>query len=130
GRWVRRGERARAAGVRGARAGARAGDIGHAVEEAAGAAAFAVVRDYMGRGIGRRMHRAPHVRNYGPPGVGSPLVPGMALAIEPMLVEGSPETAVASDGWTVVTVDGSRAVHFEHTVLVTDGEAEILTRPA
>ncbi|MFS8570323.1 MAG: type I methionyl aminopeptidase [Thermaerobacter sp.] len=129
-RLLAAGEAALAAGVRAARAGARAGDIGHAVEEAARAAGFAVVRDYMGHGIGRRMHQAPHVPNYGPPGVGSPLVPGMALAIEPMLVEGSPETAVASDGWTVVTVDGSRAVHFEHTVLVTDGEAEILTRPA
>lgn len=129
-RLLAAGEAALAAGIRAARAGGRVSDIGHAVEEAAAAAGYAVVRDYVGHGIGRRMHEAPHVPNYGPPGYGAELVPGMALAIEPMLTEGSAEVAVAADEWTVVTVDGSRAVHFEHTVLITGGEVEVLTRPA
>lgn len=129
-RLLAAGEAALAAGIRAVRAGARIGDIGQAVEDAAAAAGFAVVRDYVGHGIGREMHEAPQVPNYGPAGVGPELRPGMTLAIEPMLTGGAAEVAVAADHWTVVTVDGSWAVHFEHTVVVTEGEAEVLTRPA
>ncbi|HEX6989438.1 MAG TPA: type I methionyl aminopeptidase [Bacillota bacterium] len=129
-RLLAAGRAALEAGIRAARAGGRVGDIGHAVEQAAARTGYAVVRDYFGHGIGARMHEAPQVPNYGPAGCGAELLPGMTLAIEPMLVAGSAEVAVAGDEWTVVTVDGSTAVHFEHTVAVTDGEAEVLTRPA
>jgi methionyl aminopeptidase len=108
--------------------GHRLGDVGHAVEEVATAAGFSVVREYAGHGIGRRLHEELWVPNYGPPGHREVLVPGMTFAIEPMLNAGGPETETLDDGWTVVTADGSISAHFEHTLAVTPGGNEILTR--
>ena len=129
-RLLEAGRAALEAGIRAARAGGRLTDIGAAVERTALGAGFSVVRDYFGHGIGRRMHEPPQVPNYGPAGLGPELVPGMTLAIEPMLNAGGPDVGVAADGWTVVTCDGARSVHFEHTIAVTEGEPEVLTRPA
>jgi methionyl aminopeptidase len=105
----------------------RLGDIGAAVEAVARAAGFSVVREYVGHGIGTAMHEAPEVPNYGPAGRGMRLKRGMVLAIEPMVTVGKARTRTLDDGWTVVTADGSRAAHFEHTVAITDGGPEILT---
>jgi methionyl aminopeptidase len=108
--------------------GRRLTDISHAVEQAARQAGrYGIVREYTGHGIGTRMHMDPPVPNYGRAGRGPVLLPGMALAVEPMLVLGSPQTAVLDDDWTVVTVDGSWAAHFEHTVAVTDDGPVVLT---
>jgi methionyl aminopeptidase len=108
--------------------GRRLTDISHAVEQAARRAGrYGIVREYTGHGIGTRMHMDPPVPNYGRAGRGPVLVPGMALAIEPMLVLGSPQTAVLPDDWTVVTADGSWATHFEHTVAVTEDGPVVLT---
>src|SRR5580693_1228232 len=108
--------------------GRRLTDISHAVEQAARAAGqFGIIREYTGHGIGTAMHMDPPVPNYGRPGRGPVLVPGMALAIEPMLVLGSPQTALLADDWTVVTEDGSWAAHFEHTVAVTEDGPVVLT---
>jgi methionyl aminopeptidase len=108
--------------------GRRLTDISHAVEQAARAAGqYGIIREYTGHGIGTAMHMDPPVPNYGRPGRGPVLVPGMALAIEPMLVLGSPQTAVLADDWTVVTEDGSWAAHFEHTVAVTEEGPVVLT---
>lgn len=111
------------------RAGNRLGDIGAAVERRASLAGFSVVRDFGGHGIGRKMHEEPWVANFGAPGTGPELVPGMTLALEPMLnAGGSAVRAVDSGGWSViVTADGSLSAHFEHTVAVTDGAALVLT---
>jgi methionyl aminopeptidase len=109
--------------------GKRLGDIGAAVEGLAEAAGFSVVREYVGHGIGTAMHEEPQVPNYGPPGRGLKLREGMVLAIEPMVNAGGPETRVLEDGWTVVTRDGSRSAHFEHTIAVTEHGPEILTLP-
>lgn len=122
-------EAALMAGIAAALPGGRLTDIGHAIETVALQAGMGVVRDYVGHGIGREMHEEPAVPNYGPPGRGPQLAPGMALAIEPMLNIGGPEVDLAADRWTVVTRDGSRSAHFEHTVAVTDGEPMILTLP-
>lgn len=111
-----------------ARAGNRVGDISAAIQDYAESRGYGVIRLYGGHGIGRRMHEDPSVLNYGEPGTGAKLQPGMTLAIEPMLVLGSPETRELDDNWTVVTVDGSAAAHFEHTVLITDDEPEVLTK--
>lgn len=110
------------------RAGKRVGDISHAIQRIAEGEGFNVVREYVGHGIGTRMHEEPQVPNAGPPDRGAKLLPGMALALEPMVVAGDWHTRVAKDGWTVSTRDGAPAVHFEHTVIVTDGDAEVLTR--
>jgi len=108
--------------------GRRLTDISHAVEQAArGAGQYGIIREYTGHGIGTRMHMDPPVPNYGRAGRGPVLVPGMALAIEPMLALGSPQAAVLGDDWTVVTVDGSWAAHFEHTVAVTEDGPVVLT---
>jgi methionyl aminopeptidase len=108
--------------------GRRLTDISHAVEQAARAAGdYGIIREYTGHGIGSRMHMDPAVPNYGRAGRGPVLVPGMALAIEPMLVLGSPQTAVLADDWTVVTVDGSWAAHFEHSVAITEDGPVVLT---
>lgn len=121
------------AGLRAARVGARLTDISHAVETAITAAAaadgvdYGIVAEYGGHGIGSRMHMEPHILNYGAPGRGPVLRPGMALAIEPMVTLGSPEVGVLDDAWTVVTMDGSRAAHWEHTVAVTDDGPWVLT---
>jgi methionyl aminopeptidase len=112
------------------RAGHRLSDVGHAVQSLVESHGFSVVRDFAGHGIGRRMHEAPWVPNYGAPGRGPRLVPGMVFAIEPMVNLGGPEVRILDDEWTAVTADGSVSAHFEHTVLVTEGEPEVLTRVA
>ena len=121
-------EAALAAGIAAARAGNRVGDIGHAVQKVAEAAGFSVVRDFCGHGVGRKLHEEPQVPNFGPPGKGPVLKPGMTLAIEPMINQGGLQVEVMPNGWTVKTRDRKRSAHFEHTVLVTGaGPAEILT---
>ena len=114
-------------GIKYARAGYRMSDIGAAVQEYVEANGFSVVRDYVGHGVGREMHEAPEVPNYGVPGHGPRLVPGMTIAVEPMVCAGGWEIKVLSNDWTVVTVDHSLAAHYENTILITDGEPEILT---
>jgi methionyl aminopeptidase len=118
-------QRAMWAGIAQARPGRRLSDIGHAIESSAGA--YGVVREYVGHGIGTAMHEAPQVPNYGRPGRGLKLERGLVLAIEPMLNEGGPETEVLDDEWTVVTLDGRRSAHFEHTVAITIDGPEVLT---
>jgi methionyl aminopeptidase len=108
-------------------AGNRLGDIGAAAERPVEAAGFGVVREYVGHGIGTAMHEDPEVPNYGPGGRGLKLRAGIVLAIEPMVTAGRATTRTLDDGWTVVTADGSRAAHFEHTVAITDNGPEILT---
>ena len=108
-------------------AGSRLGDVGAAAERPVKAAGFGVVRDYVGHGIGTAMHEEPEVPNFGPAGRGMRLRAGLVLAIEPMVTAGRPTSRTLDDGWTVVTVDGSRAAHFEHTVAITDDGPEILT---
>ncbi len=107
--------------------GARLGDIGHAVETFAELHNMGVVRDYCGHGIGRNMHEEPSIPNFGKPGTGPLLEEGMVLAIEPMITAGTYRVRQLSDGWTVVTRDGSLAAHFEHTVAVTAHGSEIFT---
>ncbi|GAB6877303.1 type I methionyl aminopeptidase [Thermaerobacter litoralis] len=114
-------------GIAAARAGNRLGDIGYAVQRYVEAAGFSVVRDYAGHGIGRAMHEDPQVPNYGRPGTGLRLRPGLVIAIEPMVNAGGHAVRTDPDGWTVRTADGSLSAHFEHTVLITDGEPEVLT---
>lgn len=109
--------------------GNRLSDVGHAVEAVATSAGFAVVADYVGHGIGTAMHEAPDVPNHGPPGKGPKLVPGMVLAVEPMLNAGTEETVVLDDGWSVVTADGKLSAHVEHTIAITEDGPEILTKP-
>jgi methionyl aminopeptidase len=110
-------------------AGNRLGDIGHAVESRALAAGFSVVREYVGHGIGTAMHEEPQVANYGPPGRGMKVREGHVLAIEPMINVGTQETQTLADGWTVVTRDGKRSAHFEHTIACTEHGPEVLTLP-
>lgn len=107
--------------------GRRLGDLGAAIEGFASERGFAVVRDFVGHGIGRRMHEQPSVPNYGRPGTGQRLKPGMVLAIEPMLNAGSGRVRMLEDGWTVVTADGALSAHVEHTVAITDDGPAILT---
>ncbi len=109
--------------------GRRLGDVGAAVESVATGAGFTVVREYVGHGIGTAMHEEPQVPNYGPAGRGLKLKEGLVLAVEPMVNAGGPETEVLDDGWTVVTRDGRRSAHFEHTIAVTDRGPEVLTLP-
>ena len=112
-----------------ARPGNTLGDIGHAVQAYAEKMGCGVIRDYTGHGIGQEMHEDPSVPNYGTPGRGVKLRSGMTIAIEPMLTAGSWRVQTLPDGWTVVTRDGSLAAHYEHTVLVTEGEPELLSFP-
>jgi methionyl aminopeptidase len=115
-------------GIAAARAGNRLQDIGRVVQQHVEAAGFSVVRLYGGHGIGRSMHEDPQVLNYIEPAQQNPVLkPGMVIAIEPMVNMGKKETRVMPDKWTVVTVDGTYAAHFEHTVAITTGDAEILT---
>ena len=115
-------------GLARARAGGRLGDISHAVETSiARSGPYGVVEEYTGHGIGTAMHMDPPVPNYGRAGRGPRLRTGMALAIEPMVTIGSPETVLLDDGWTVITADGSRAAHFEHTVAITSDGPWVLT---
>ncbi len=108
--------------------GNRLGDISNAIQESAESYGFTVVREYSGHGIGRSMHEPPQILNYGKAGTGPRLKSGMVFAIEPMVNEGDWRTAVLDDDWTVVTIDGSRSAHFEHTVYISDNGPEILTR--
>lgn len=114
-------------GIQMARAGARVSDISHAVQQYVEANGFSVVRDYVGHGVGHQLHEPPEIPNYGRPGHGARLQAGMTLAVEPMVNVGSWEVKVLPDGWTVKTADGSLAAHFENSILITDGEPEILT---
>jgi len=129
-------EKAMWAGIEAIRPGGRLTDISHAIQEACRAAAIAdradygIVAEYGGHGIGTSMHMDPFLPNHGEPGKGPKLVPGMALAIEPMLTAGDPETLELADGWTVVTASGGRAVHWEHSVAVTRDGYSVLTLPA
>jgi methionyl aminopeptidase len=109
------------------RPGGRLSDIGHAIEQVAMARGVGVVREYGGHGIGRAMHEDPFIQNWGAPGRGPELKPGLVVAVEPMFMLGGEATRQLDDGWTVVTVDGSLAAHFEHTVAVTDDGHEVLT---
>lgn len=114
-------------GIAQAVVGNRISDISHAVQTHAEAASFSVVTEFVGHGIGRKLHEEPQVPNYGEPGKGPRLKPGMTLAIEPMVNLGRPETAHLADGWTAVTRDGSLSAHFEHTIVVTEAGPRILT---
>lgn len=107
--------------------GNRVGDIGHHVQKLCEAHGYGVVRDFVGHGIGRRLHEDPAVPNFGKAGTGVPLKPGMCIAVEPMITLGTWEAEILDDGWTVVTADRSISAHFEHTVLITQNEPEILT---
>jgi methionyl aminopeptidase len=111
------------------RVGGRLSDLGHAVQQWVEANGFAVVREFVGHGIGEKLHEEPQIPNYGQPGRGPKLAEGMVLAIEPMVAMGRPETRVLADGWTAVTRDGSLAAHFEHTVAVTANGPLVLTAP-
>ena len=127
-RLLRVTQEALAAGVDQARAGNHVGDIRHAVQQVAEAAGYSVVRELVGHGIGASFHEEPQVPNYGKPRRGPRLVPGMTIAIEPMVNVGGPEIRTLDDKWTVVTQDGSLSAHFEHTVAVlADGPPRILT---
>jgi len=126
-RLVRATERALWAGIEAARAGRRLSDVSHAIESTATAAGYAVVRQFVGHGIGRQMHEDPQIPNFGPPGRGPVLKAGMTLAIEPMVNLGRQEVEVLEDGWTVVAQDRRPSAHFEHTVAVTAGDPEVLT---
>jgi len=108
-------------------AGARLGDLCAAIEEEAVRHHFSVVREFVGHGVGRKLHEEPQVPNYGKRGSGPRLKPGMTLAIEPMVNLGSPDVRLLDDGWTVCTADGLPSAHFEHTVLITKNKPEILT---
>ena len=118
-----------ARGIQVARPGARLGEIGAAVQTFVEAQSFSVVREYVGHGVGRQMHEDPQVPNYGTPETGPVLRPGMVIAIEPMVNMGGWQTRRDPDDWTVRTADGSLSAHFEHTIAITDGEAEVLTLP-
>ena len=116
--------------IRQCREGKHLGDIGWAVQEHAEAHGYSVVRDYVGHGIGRKMHEDPQIPNYGTPGKGAKIRKGYVFAIEPMINLGTRHTKVLTDGWTVVTIDGQPSAHVEHTVAVTDDGPEVLTRVA
>jgi methionyl aminopeptidase len=118
------------AGIAAARVGNHIGDIGAAVQEVVERAGFSVVRDLVGHGIGVEFHEEPQVPNYGKPKRREKLVPGLTIAIEPMVNAGGPATKTMPDRWTIVTADGSRSAHFEHTVAITDDGPKVLTRPS
>jgi len=120
-------EESLAAGISELRPGGRLSDVGHAVQQLVEGAGFAVVREYVGHGVGRLLHEDPQVPNYGDPGRGPEIKPGLVVAIEPMVNVGDWRTEVLDDGWTVVTADGSLSAHFEHTIAVTADGPEVLT---
>lgn len=115
-------------GIAAARAGNRLGDISAAIQDEVEINGFGVVRDFAGHGIGKAMHEDPEILNYGKPGVGPLLRPGMAFALEPMITAGNYKVYITQDGWTVKTTDKSLAAHVEDTIVITEGEAKILTR--
>ena len=114
-------------GIKNARQGNRVSDVSAAVQAYAEANGYSVVRDFVGHGVGAKMHEEPEVPNFGQPGRGPRLVKGMTIAVEPMVNVGGWEVKVLPDGWTVLTADGSLSAHYENTILITDGEPEILT---
>lgn len=123
------GRAALLAGIAQVRAGNRIGDVSNAIEaEVLSRGQYGIVREYVGHGIGRKLHEEPSVPNYGLGGRGPLLKPGMAIAIEPMINFGGDRTKVLDDDWTVVTADGTVSVHYEHTVIVTDGDPIVTTR--
>jgi methionyl aminopeptidase len=115
------------AGIAAARGGARLGDISATMQSYAETGGYSVVRDYSGHGIGREMHEEPQIPNFGLPGTGPVLEKGMTLALEPMVNVGDWRVRLGDDRWTVLTADGSLSAHFEHTIAITGGEAEVLT---
>ena len=115
-------------GIKLARAGNRVFDISHAVQQYVESHGCSVVRDFVGHGVGAKLHEAPEVPNFGPAGHGPRLQPGMTIAVEPMVCAGDWRVKVLKDGWTTVSADGSLTAHYENTILITDGEPEILTR--
>ncbi len=121
-------EKALYVGIEKARAGNRLYDISHAIQACVESGGFSVVRDFVGHGIGKDLHEEPQIPNFGPPHQGPRLESGMIFALEPMVNEGTYEVRVLSDGWTVVTADGKRSAHFEHSIAITDGKAEILSQ--
>jgi methionyl aminopeptidase len=124
---VRTTEGALEAGIAAARPGARLGDISAAIQNYAESRGYSVVREYTGHGIGRQMHEEPQIPNFGLAGTGPMLEKGMTLALEPMVNVGDWHTKVGGDQWTVLTADGSLSAHFEHTIVITGGQAEVLT---
>ncbi|MDR2980729.1 MAG: type I methionyl aminopeptidase [Puniceicoccales bacterium] len=121
-------EKALYAGIAQARSGNRVGDISHAIEQFIRPHHYGIIESFVGHGVGRSMHEDPQIPNIGKAGTGSLLRPGMTLAIEPMVNLGKPDIVIQPDGWTVVTKDRKPSAHYEHTVLVTEDEPEILTR--
>ena len=116
-------------GIRAAMAGNRIGDIGAAVQRYVEVRGYSVVRQFVGHGVGTNLHEDPSVPNFGTPGRGPRLLPGMTLAIEPMINAGAYEVKILGDGWTTVTKDGSLSAHFEHTIAITPDGPVILTNP-
>ena len=116
-------------GIRAAVAGGRIGDIGSTIQRYCEERGFSVVREYTGHGVGKQMHEDPSVPNYGTPGRGVRLLPGMTIAIEPMINQGKASVKTLSNGWTVKTTDGKLSAHFEHTIAITQDGAVILTKP-
>ena len=116
-------------GIKAALAGNRIGDVGHAVQKYVEDRSYSVVRDFVGHGVGAKLHEDPAVPNYGTPGRGVRLMPGMTIAIEPMVTAGDYKVKVLDDDWTTVTVDGSLAAHFEHSIAITTDGPKILTIP-
>jgi methionyl aminopeptidase len=116
-------------GLKYAREGYHVKDISHAIQAYVESQGFSIVREYVGHGVGRKLHEAPEVPNYGEPGHGPRLLRGMTLAVEPMVNAGTAAIIQLSDGWTVKTADGKNAAHYENSILITDGDPEILTDP-
>ena len=117
-------------GIKYAKEGYRLFDISAAIQQYVESHGYSIVREYVGHGVGAQMHESPEIPNYGHPGRGPRLLRGMTLAIEPMVNAGSAAIQQMSDGWTVKTLDGKWAAHYENSILITDGEPEILTAPA
>ncbi|MDI7261358.1 MAG: type I methionyl aminopeptidase [Thermodesulfobacteriota bacterium] len=120
-------EKALSVGIEMARVGNRLYDISHAIQKWVESKGFSVVRDFVGHGIGKNLHEEPQIPNFGSPRQGPRLEKGMVFALEPMVNEGTYEVKILSDGWTVVTADGKRSAHFEHSIVITDEGAEILS---
>ncbi|NLD20160.1 MAG: type I methionyl aminopeptidase [Clostridiales bacterium] len=115
------------AGLGHCKVGSRLSDISHAIQKKAEGEGFSVIRDFVGHGVGQNMHEEPQIPNYGRPGRGPRLAKGMVFAIEPMICEGTYDVETLSNDWTVVTLDGKLSAHYENTVVITDGEPELLT---
>ena len=114
-------------GLKYCKVGYRLSDISHAIQKKAESEGFSVIRDFVGHGVGQKMHEEPQIPNYGRPGRGPRLAAGMVFAIEPMICEGGYDVETLSNDWTVVTIDGKLSAHYENTVVITDGEPELLT---